>query len=107
MAYKRKFTRLPINCQGDLQKDGKAIACQVADLCEQGLLIKSPIPLTIGEELPFEFDLGKSRRIHCTVKIARPAKSDYGAQIVQISPDDQKYLTEYLDDFITSNFGRY
>lgn len=107
MGYKRKFTRLPIACQGDLQRADAVISCQVLDLCEQGMLLKPASPLTIGEELSFEFGLGKSRRLQCTIKVTRTAKSDFGAQIVKISPDDQRYLTEYLDDFITNNFGRY
>ena len=106
MAYKRKNARLHIECQGDLHRDGKLIACQVLDIAEHGLLVRPSASLTVGEELPFEFDLGKSRRIHCTIKVARVAKSDFGVQIVQISPDDQQYLTEYLDDFVTNNFGR-
>ncbi|MGH7259369.1 MAG: PilZ domain-containing protein [Nitrospiraceae bacterium] len=107
MGYKRKFTRLPIECQGDLHRTGGDISCKVVDLCEQGMLIRPATPLTVGEELPLEFGLGKSRRIQCTIKIARAAKSDFGAQIVTISPEDQRYLTEYLDDFIANNFGRY
>lgn len=106
MAYKRKHSRLRIVSQGDLHRDGKIMACQVLDMAEHGLLIRPPTPLTVGEELPFEFDLGKSRRIHCTIKVARMAKSDFGVQIVTIAPDDQRYLTEYLDDFLTNNFGR-
>ncbi len=106
MAYKRKNTRLRIECQGDIHREGKLLACQVLDMAEHGLLIRPPFPLTIGEELPFEFDLGKSHRIHCTIKVVRPAKSDFGVQIVQILPEDQRYLTEYLDDFVTNNFGR-
>lgn len=107
MGYKRKFTRLPIACQGDLQRAGALVSCQVLDLCEQGMLLKPASPLTVGEELPFEFGLGKSRRIQCTIKVTRMAKSDFGVQIVKISPDDQRYLTEYLDDYITNHFGRY
>jgi hypothetical protein len=106
MAYKRKNTRLRIESQGDLHREGKLIACQVLDMAEHGLLIRPPFPLTVGEELPFEFDVGKSRRLHCTIKVVRAAKSDFGVQIVQISPDDQRYFTEYLDDFVTNNFGR-
>ena len=107
MGYKRKFTRLPIECQGDLHQAGGDIACEIVNLCEHGMLLRPATPLTVGEELPFEFSLGKSRRIQCTIKIARAAKSDFGAQIVTISPEDQRYLTEYLDDFIANNFGRY
>jgi hypothetical protein len=107
MGYKRKSTRLPIACQGDLQRAGEVVSCQVLDLCEQGMLLRPASPLTVGEELPFEFGLGKSRRIQCTIKVARTAKSDFGAQIVKISPDDQRYLTEYLDDYIADHFGRY
>jgi hypothetical protein len=71
------------------------------------MLISPTTPLTVGEELTFEFDLGESRRIHCTIKIVRAVKSDFGAQIVTISPEDQRSLTEYLDDFVANNFGRY
>ncbi len=107
MAYKRKSTRLPIACQGDLHRTGGNISCQVVDLCEQGMLIRLSTPLTVGEELSFKFGLGKSCLIQCTIKVVRAAKSDFGAQIVTISPEDQRYLTEYLDDFIANNFGRY
>lgn len=106
MAYKRKHTRLHIESQGDLHRDGKLVACQVLDMAEHGLLLRPPVPLTVGEELPFEFDAGKSRRIRCTIRIVRAAKSDFGVQIVHISPDDQQYFTEYLDDFVVNNFGR-
>jgi len=107
MGYKRKFTRLPLSVQGDLNRSGEIIPCQVVDLSEKGMLLRTGIPLTLGEELPFNFILGPSRRLQCTVKIVRMAKSDYGAQIVTISQDDQQYLTEYLDDYIQSNFGRF
>ena len=107
MAYKRKHQRLPIECPGDIRQVGGDISCKVVNLCEQGMLISPETPLPVGEELPFEFRLGKSRRIKCTIKIARTVKSDFGAQIIAISPEDQRYLTEYLDDFVASNFGRY
>lgn len=107
MGYKRKFTRLALNCQGDLFRGSELISCQVADLSEKGMLLRTGTSLTLGEELPFEFLLGPSRRIKCTVKIVREAKGDYGAQIVQITPEDQQYLTEHLDDYMASNFGRH
>lgn len=107
MGYKRKFTRLPIACQGELHRAGGDVSCQVLDLCEQGMLLRPASPLTVGEELLFEFGLGKSRRMQCTIKVTRAAKSDFGVQIVKISPEDQRYLTEYLDDYITDHFGRY
>lgn len=106
MGYKRKFTRLPLACQGDIFRGSDLITCQVVDLSEKGMLLRTSTLLNLGEELPFEFVLGKSRRIKCTIKIVRLAKSDYGAQIAQISKDDQQYLTEHLDDYIQSNFGR-
>ncbi len=107
MAYKRKHHRLPIECQGDAHRAGEDVFCKVVNLCEQGMLISPATPLTVGEELPFDFGLGKSHRIHCTIKIARAVKSDFGAQIVAISQEDQRYLTEHLDDFVANNFGRY
>jgi hypothetical protein len=107
MGYKRKYTRLPLACSGTLTRPGATIVCTVVDVSEKGLLLRPDTPLTVGEELPFEFGLGPSRRIKCTVKVLRMAKSDYGAQIVNIAPEDQAFLTEYLDDFIASNFGRY
>lgn len=107
MGYKRKFTRLPLNCLGDLIRSGELIPCQVVDVSEKGMLLRTGAPLTVGEELSLNFILGPSRRIQCTVKIVRLAKSDFGAQIVNISQDDQAYLTEHLDDFIANNFGRY
>lgn len=107
MGYKRKFTRLPLTSSGSLTRSAETIVCSVVDVSEKGLLLRPESPLTVGEELPFEFGLGPSRRIKCTVKILRMAKSDFGAQIVSIAPDDQAFLTEYLDDFIASNFGRY
>jgi len=107
MAYKRKHQRLPIECRADAHRADEYISCKIVNLCEQGMLISPETPLTVGEELALEFGLGKSRRIHCTIKIARAVKSDFGAQIVAISPDDQRYLTEHLDDFVASNFGRY
>lgn len=107
MGYKRKFTRLPLNCEGDLFRGSELISCQIVDMSEKGMLLRTGTSLTLDEELPFEFLLGPSRRIKCTIKIVRMAKSDYGAQIVNISPDDQQYLTEHLDDYIQRNFGRF
>ena len=107
MGYKRKFTRLKLGCQGDLFRGSELISCQMVDVSEKGMLLRTGTPLTLDEELPFEFLLGPSRRIKCTVKILREAKGEYGAQIVHISQDDQQYLTEHIDDFIASNFGRH
>ncbi len=106
MGYKRKFTRLKIACEGDLFRGNEHISCQLVDLSEKGMMLRTGASLTTDEELPLEFLLGPSRRIKCTVKIVRAAKNDYGAQIIEISKDDQQYLTEHLDDFIASNFGR-
>jgi len=107
MGYKRKFTRLPLACQGDLNRSGEIISCHVVDLSEKGMLLRTGTPLKVDEELGLTFVLGPSRRIQCTVKVVRLAKADFGAQIINISPDDQHYLTEHLDDFIASNFGRF
>lgn len=107
MAYKRKYTRLPIQCQGEIQLADGGTPCTIVDLCEQGMRLRTDAALPIGDEFPLEFGLGKSRRLHCSIKIVRTAKSEYGAQIVTMPPDDRQYLTESLDDFIASNFGRY
>lgn len=107
MAYKRKHTRLPIECLGDIHRAGEVIPCKAADLCEQGMRIQVAIPMKTGEELTLVFGLGKTRRINCSIQVVRLMKAEFGAQIVKISPEDQAYLTEFLDDFIASNFGRF
>ena len=81
------------------------MACNVIDLTEKGVQLKTDLSVEVGETLQLTFSLTKTRAIDCTIMVTRVSPPNVGTCIADISPADQQELSQFIEQLITSNLG--
>jgi len=104
MSYRRKTVRLIIERDGRIHRRENTSPCTVVDMSEEGARIKAQLAVTVGEELQLDCWLVKDRWIQCTVQVVYVRSPYFGVRITHISPEQQIYLREFIDELITINF---
>jgi len=79
--------------------------CEVVDLTEKGVQIKTALLVEAGETLQLQFALSSTCTIHCAVQVTRVSAPFVGACISDISPDDQQSLSRFIEQLIALNLG--
>jgi hypothetical protein len=106
MGYKRNLIRVAMDSPAEITRGGRVTPGKLVNLSEQGVRVRTTLGVRLEEELGLGFDLGKNHRILCTIQVTYTTTSEFGARFVTISPEDQKRLTEYIDDRLATNMGR-
>ncbi len=60
MTQKREFFRVAIERTGQIGRGAESSPCSILDLTEKGFLLRTGLPVAIGDELELEFDLAKA-----------------------------------------------
>lgn len=105
MGPKREFFRIALDRSGTLRRGHEAAACEVLDLTEKGVQLKTDFPVTVGETLECDFSLTETRAIHCSIRVTRVSASSVGACVIDISPANQEKLSRFIDEVIALNLG--
>jgi hypothetical protein len=105
MGYQRELFRIALNRSGEIRRGGQIAACEVVDLTEKGVQIKTSLPVEVGETLQLKFELAAACTIHCTIHVTRLRSPYVGACISDISPDDQQHLSQFIEQLIALNLG--
>jgi hypothetical protein len=105
MGNQRELFRIALERSGTLFRGGRTAPCEVIDLTEKGVQFKTALPVEVGETLRLEIALTNASTIHCTVQITRVSAPSIGACISDISPGDQKQLSQFIEQLITLNLG--
>jgi hypothetical protein len=107
MGHQRQLFRIALERSGEIRRGQMSAVCEVIDLTEQGIQLKTLLPVEIGDTLQVSFDLTPHRTIHCTVLVTRVSPPSIGARISDISPDDQKHLSHFIEELIGLNLGSF
>ncbi|HJT20439.1 MAG TPA: PilZ domain-containing protein [Nitrospira sp.] len=107
MGHQRELFRIALERTGELRRGHVSAVCEVIDLTEKGIQLKTLLPVEIGDTLQVAFELTPQRTIHCTVLVTRVSPPSVGACISDISPDDQKHLSHFIEDLIGLNLGSF
>ena len=105
MGHQRELFRIALERSGEIRGGNVAAACEVIDLTEKGVQLKTDLPVEVGETLQLMFDLAPASTVHCTILVARVCPPHVGALISDISQDDQKRLSQFIEQFIALNLG--
>lgn len=105
MQQKRELFRIALERSGEIHQGTKVARCEVLDLTEKGVQLKTDLSVTVGEALQLEFNLTESCAIHCSLLVTRVSPPHVGARITDIFPDDQKHLSSFVEQLITLNLG--
>lgn len=103
MKQNRALFRLSIQRTGHLVHGDRSVPCEVLDLTEKGMLIRTDLPARAGDQLQLEFDLTSTSRIHCTIAVTHAAPPHLGARIDVISLEDQMLLSRFIDQLLALN----
>jgi hypothetical protein len=98
MTQKRALFRIALDRKGELRVDGTAIPCEVLDLTEKGVRLRTDLPVQAGDRLQLHFHLTAACPLTCTVQVARVTPPWVGATIDDISPENKEKLTRFIEE---------
>jgi hypothetical protein len=98
LAEQRNYARVPVSLPVRCWTGVKAGEGQSINLSRSGVLFRSPLELTLGENLEVEIEIGgRSRAISSRGTVARLDSTDHVAlHFTQISVDDREELGKFL-----------
>jgi hypothetical protein len=103
MAHKRELFRIELDRKGELHRNGTVASCDVLDLTEKGVRLKTDLPVKTGERLQLRFLLTTASPITCTIRVARVSPPWIGATIDDIPADDQQKLRLFIEQLLALN----
>ena len=105
MTEHRSEFRLPVERRAFLKRDGKTILCDVLDLTEHGLRLRTEFPVVVGDTLHLECQLEAHTIIHCALVVTHVKAPYVGGRIADISTEHHKQLMRHIQQLITQNLG--
>jgi len=106
MGYRRKGTRVVVERDAVIHRQGRVTPCMVVDLSEEGVRVRAGSPVDIGEELQISCGLTSRHSLKCQVQVTHTRSSEFGARITNISPEHRGHLREFIDDLIAMKVPR-
>lgn len=103
MGQKREFFRVAIERVGHIHRGTENTPCDVLDLTEKGVQLKTDLPVTTGEELQLEFNLTETCPLQCTIQVTYVKPPHFGACIIRISPEHRKQLSQFIEQLNALN----
>src|SRR5262245_37446397 len=103
MADQRKLYRVAIDRTGHLRRGDQTFVCNIIDMTEQGVQLRSDETFRIGEELNLEFALTATDFLACAIHVTHSQLPYIGAAIVRIAPDHQQRLSRFIEELNALN----
>ena len=97
MKNQRALFRLALSRQGELRRGQEVLACELLNLTEQGVQLKTDASLKVGEEVRLQLNLTDQWPLHCTILVSNVSPPYVGARISVIAPSDQVLLSRLLE----------
>ncbi len=105
MIQKRQLFRISIHRVGEVRRRSEVTKCEILDLTEKGIGLRTALKVMSGEELEVKFALTGTCTIRFTVLVMYVGPSQLGALITEVSPEDKAHLTKFIDQLITMNLA--
>ena len=103
MPDQRKLYRIAIDRTGRIRRGDETLVCNVIDMTEQGVRLRSDGTFRIGEELNLEFALTETDLLACAIHVTHGQPPYIGAAIVRIDPDSQHRLSRFIEELNALN----
>lgn len=101
MAQKREFFRIAIDRAGQVHRGSETVLCHVVNLTEKGFQLRVEGPMAVGDTLHVEFALSEASVLMCTVRATYVEPPLVGVVISNISPENKRKLTRFIDEMNT------
>jgi len=105
MTEHRSQFRFPVERRALLKHDGNTILCDVLDLTEQGLQLRTEFPIAVGDTIQLECQLDTHTIIHCALLVTHAAPPHVGGRITDISTEHHQQLMRYIQQLSAQNLG--
>lgn len=105
MSPQRQLHRIDVRRNGIVSEGDRSADCQVIDLTEQGVQLRTTLAVEIGHRLRLEFAVTDGVTVECNLLVTRVSGSSVGASIVDIAPDDRAKLGRFIEELIALNLG--
>lgn len=105
MGQKRELHRITVDRRGTLRRGGETATCEILDLTENGVQLKTDLPVTAGDALQLAVGLTDSVAIRCGIRVTRVNGTSVGTCITDITPADEEQLSRFIESLIALNLG--
>lgn len=99
----RQLYRIGVARPGIVRRGEEISSCEVCDLTEKGVQLKTGLPVGVGDRLQLDCSLTEAVEISCAVRVTRTCGPSVGACIVEITAADQERLSRFIEDVIALN----
>lgn len=103
MTEQRSQFRFPVERRAFLKHDGKTILCDVLDLTERGLRLRTEFPIAVGETIQLECQLEAHTIVHCALLVTHAAPPHVGGRITEISAEHHQLLMRHVQQLSSQN----
>ena len=98
MRQRREVFRIPIVRSGCIRRDAEAVSCEVVNLSEKGVRLRTAGSFMPNDVLHLEFPLSDDEQLACTVRVIYTQPPFLGAVVTDISPYHQVMLSGFIDE---------
>jgi hypothetical protein len=105
MTEQRSQFRFPVERRALLKHNGNTILCDILDLTEQGLQIRTEFPIAVGDTIHLECQLEAHTIIQCALLVTHVKSPYVGGRITEISVEHHEQLMRYVQQLIAQNLG--
>jgi hypothetical protein len=105
MTEQRSQFRFPIERRAFLKYDGNTYLCDLLDLTDLGLKLRTEILIPVGATIQLECQLEAHAIIHCAVLITHSSHPYIGGQITEILLEHKRQLTQFMQKLIAAHSG--
>lgn len=102
MSDQRQFFRIAVERPGRLRHGHESVECEVLDLTEKGLQLRTPAAIRVGEMVQLDWQLDDQELLRCALVITYSRPPYVGGRIVSISQEDHRRLSRYVEQHIVS-----
>jgi hypothetical protein len=105
MGHKRETFRIHVHLTGSVSQGARTAACEVVELTEKGIRLRTDLPVSAGDELTLELLIPASSSIQGTVSVTHVKPPYLGGRFRVSSPKHQRLLSQFIEQIVTMNLA--
>ncbi len=103
MREHRQFFRITIERPGQLRHGLQTIECEVLDLTEKGLQVRTEVAVQVGELVQLDCLLEEHLPFRCALVVTYIRPPYVGGRIVSITQEHHRRLSQYVERHIVQH----
>ncbi|MEW6542279.1 MAG: PilZ domain-containing protein [Nitrospirota bacterium] len=101
----RELYRVRISRTGQLCHGDRRATCEVVEVTQKGIGLKTEMTLAQGDSIELECALSARHPLRCTLQVIHAAYPHVGGRITVISPDHERQLFRFIEDHAAACLG--